>query len=90
MSFTANFLHNTPRILRIDAQICKLIIESILIIMRRGTIDENKIWKKILKELVNEFAIKKAGANCAGFMYEVKKPESIKRKSIECLKKSRL
>ena len=46
--------------------------------------------KKILKELVNEFAIKKAGANCAGFMYEVKKPESIKRKSIECLKKSRL
>lgn len=50
MSFTANFLHNTPRILYIDAQICKLIIESILI-MGRGTIDENKIWKKDIKRI---------------------------------------
>ena len=35
---------------------------------------KTKYGKKILKELVNEFAIKKVGANCAGFMYEVKKP----------------
>lgn len=39
---------------------------------------KKKYGKRLLKELVNEFAIKKAGANCAGFMYEVKKPESIK------------
>ena len=39
---------------------------------------KTKLGKSIVKELVNEFAKKKAGANCAGFMYEVKKPKSIK------------
>lgn len=34
--------------------------------------------KKIAKRLLKEFAEKKSGANCAGFMFEVKKPKSLK------------
>ena len=40
---------------------------------------KNKVGKQFVKKVVNEFAIKKAKANCSGFMYEVKKPMHIKK-----------
>lgn len=36
----------------------------------------------LVKRVVNELAIKKAGTNCSGFMYEVKKPQMLKAKNI--------
>lgn len=41
---------------------------------------KTELGKKMVKTIVREFAEKKAGANCAGFMYEVKKPEALKKK----------
>ena len=78
MSFAAIFLHYMPTVLCINQEYVNLIqnrfkqkLEGEILRMK------TKLGKSIVKELVNEFAKKKAGANCAGFMYEVKKPKSI-------------
>lgn len=42
---------------------------------------KNKFGQQLVKKVVNELAIKKAGTNCSGFMYEVKKPDAIKKNS---------
>lgn len=42
---------------------------------------KSKQGKKIIREFVKEFAVKKAGTNCAGLMYEVKKPQMLKTKN---------
>lgn len=42
---------------------------------------KTKYGKKIIREFVRGFAVKKAGTNCAGLMYEVKKPNAIKNNS---------